>query len=47
MSRTGNCSDNAVAEQLFWSLKLEWTKHHENVNLESARLNVFKYIEDL
>lgn len=45
MSRTGNCYDNAVAERFFWSLKHEWTKHHEFTDLESARLNVFKYIE--
>lgn len=45
MSRTGNCYDNAVAERFFWSLKHEWTKHHEYANLESARLSVFKYIE--
>lgn len=45
MSRTGNCYDNAVAERFFWSLKHEWTKHHEYADLESARLSVFKYIE--
>lgn len=45
MSRRGNCYDNAVAERFFWSLKHEWTKHHEYANLESARLSVFKYIE--
>lgn len=45
MSRTGDCYDNAVAERFFWSLKHEWTKHHEYTDLESARLSVFKYIE--
>lgn len=45
MSRLGNCYDNAVAERFFWSLKHEWTKHHEYANLESARPSVFKYIE--
>jgi putative transposase len=45
MSRTGDCYDNAVAERFFWSLKHEWTKHHEYADLESARLSVFKYIE--
>jgi putative transposase len=45
MSRTGNCYGNAVAERFFWSLKNEWTKHHEYATLESARLSVFKYIE--
>jgi putative transposase len=45
MSRTGNCYDNAVAERFFWSLKHEWTKHEQFVDLQSARLSVFKYIE--
>lgn len=45
MSRTGNCYDNAVAERFFWSLKHEWTKHETFVDLEAARLSVFKYIE--
>jgi putative transposase len=45
MSRTGNCYDNAVAERFFWSLKYEWTNHHEYATLEAARLSVFKYIE--
>ena len=45
MSRSGDCYDNAVAERFFWSLKHEWTKHEEFVNLEAARLSVFKYIE--
>jgi putative transposase len=45
MSRTGDCYDNAVAERFFWSLKHEWTSHHEYADLESARQSVFKYIE--
>ncbi|MCG8450279.1 MAG: integrase core domain-containing protein [Pirellulales bacterium] len=45
MSRTGDCYDNAVAERFFWSLKHEWTKHHEYTDLELARLSAFKYIE--
>lgn len=45
MSRHGDCYDNAVAERFFWSLKYEWTKHHEYSDLESARLSVFKYID--
>ena len=45
MSRRGNCYDNAVAERFFWSLKHEWTKHHEYDTLEDARLSVFTYIE--
>ena len=45
MSRTGNCYDNAVGERFFWSLKHEWTKHESFVDLDDARLSVFKYIE--
>lgn len=45
MSRRGNCYDNAVAERFFWSLKHEWTKHHQYDTLEDARLSVFTYIE--
>jgi putative transposase len=45
MSRTGECYDNAVAERFFWSLKHEWTKHESFVDLEAARLSVFKYVE--
>jgi putative transposase len=45
MSRTGDCYDNAVAERFFWSLKHEWTKHETFVDLEAARLSVFKYVE--
>lgn len=45
MSRTGNCYDNAIAERFFWSLKQEWTNHHEYADLDAARLSVFKYIE--
>jgi putative transposase len=45
MSRTGDCYDNAVAERFFWSLKHEWTKHETFMDLDAARLSVFKYIE--
>ena len=45
MSRTGECYDNAVAERFFWSLKHEWTNHETFVDLQAARLSVFKYIE--
>lgn len=45
MSRTGCCYDNAAMERFFWSLKHEWTNHERFVNLEEARLSVFKYIE--
>jgi putative transposase len=36
MSRRGECYDNAVMEQFFWSLKHEWTKHESFENLEAA-----------
>ena len=45
MSRTGCCYDNAVMERFFWSLKHEWVKHGAYVDLDDARLSVFKYIE--
>jgi transposase InsO family protein len=45
MSRVGDCYDNAVAERFFWSLEHEWTKHETLVDLEAARLSVFKYVE--
>ena len=45
MSRTGCCYDNAVAERFFWSLKNEWTKHHQYKNLKEAKLSVLKYVE--
>ena len=45
MSRTGDCYDNAVAEQFFWSLKHEWTNHRTYADLEAARQSVFHYIE--
>lgn len=45
MSRSGECYDNAVMERFFWSLKHEWTNHETFVDLEAARLSVFKYIE--
>jgi putative transposase len=45
MSRRGDCYDNAMMERFFWSLKHEWTKHDHFVDLQDARLSVFKYIE--
>ena len=45
MSHVGYCYDNAVMERFFWSLKHEWTNHHEYADLEDARRSVFKYIE--
>jgi putative transposase len=45
MSRRGDCYDNAVMERFFWSLKHEWTNHGHFVDLQAARMSVFKYIE--
>jgi putative transposase len=45
MSRRGCCYDNAVMERFFWSLKHEWTHHHEYRDLNDARWSVFQYIE--
>lgn len=44
MSHAGYCYDNAVVERFFWSLKHEWTNHHQYADLEEARQSVFKYI---
>jgi len=33
-------------ERFFWSLKHERTKHERFADLEAARLNVFKYVEN-
>ena len=45
MNHVGYCYDNAVMERFFWSLKHEWTNHYQYVDLEEARLSVFKYID--
>jgi len=45
MSRRGNCHDNAVAESFFGSLKKERIKRRIYPNWETARSDVFDYIE--
>ena len=45
MSRRGCCDDNAVMERFFWSLKHEWTNRERFVNLEEARLSLFRYLD--
>jgi len=45
MSRRGNCYDNAVAESFFQLLKRERIKRKNYKDRESARLDIFDYIE--
>jgi putative transposase len=45
MSRRGNCHDNAVAESFFQLLKRERIKRKIYKDRESARQDVFNYIE--
>lgn len=45
MSRKANCWDNAVAESFFKSLKSEMVYHRKFIDQQSARLEVFGYIE--
>ena len=45
MSRRGNCYDNAVAESFFQLLKRERIKRKNYTDRESARLDIFDYIE--
>lgn len=45
MSRTGNCSVNAVAKRFCWSLKYEWANHRVSAEFESARQSVFNDLE--
>jgi len=45
MSRKGDCWDNAVAESFFKTLKSELIYHRKFANRESAKLEVFRYIE--
>jgi putative transposase len=45
MSRRGNCHDNAVAESFFQLLKRERIKRRTYPTRESARSDVFDYIE--
>jgi len=45
MSRKGNCWDNACMESFFGSLKSEWVYGKRYATRDSARKDVFKYIE--
>jgi len=45
MSRKGNCWDNSVAESFFKTIKTECIYHHKFIDMESAKLEVFRYIE--
>ena len=45
MSRRGNCHDNAVAESFFQLLKREWIRRKTYATRETARQDVFEYIE--
>lgn len=45
MSRKGNCWDNSVAESFFKTIKTECIYHHKFIDRESAKLEVFRYIE--
>lgn len=47
MSCRGECYDNAVDEQFFWSLKHEWANWREFDNLDNAQMTGFEYIETL
>ena len=45
MSRRGNCHDNAVAESFFQPLKCERIRRKTYADRETARRDVFDYIE--
>ncbi len=45
MSRKANCWDNAVAESFFKSLKAEMVYHRKFIDQQSAKLEIFGYIE--
>lgn len=45
MSRKANCWDNAVAESFFKTLKAEMVYHRKFIDQQSAKLEVFGYIE--
>lgn len=45
MSRRGNCHDNAVAESFFQLLKRERIKRRVYKDRETARKDIFNYIE--
>lgn len=45
MSRKANCWDNAVAESFFKTLKAEMVYHRKFMDQQSAKLEIFGYIE--
>lgn len=45
MSRRGNCHDNAVAENFFQLLKRERIKRKTYATRDTARQDIFDYIE--
>ncbi|NRA40440.1 MAG: hypothetical protein HRU15_20015 [Planctomycetes bacterium] len=45
MSRTVHCYDNAVAENISQSLKVEEVYRNTYKNYEHAKIKTFKYIE--
>ena len=45
MSRRGNCHDNAVAESFFQLLKRERIRRKIYLTRDTARSDVFDYIE--
>jgi len=45
MSRKGNCWDNACSESFFASFKGEWIDGKDYQDHESAKKDIFKYIE--
>jgi putative transposase len=45
MSRKGNCSDNAVTESFFHTLKTQFILHNKFKDQQKAELALFRYIE--
>ncbi|CAM3433839.1 integrase core domain-containing protein [Sphingobacterium prati] len=45
MSRKANCWDNSVAESFFKTLKAEMVYHRKFMDQQSAKLEIFGYIE--
>jgi putative transposase len=45
MSRPAQCTDNAMAESFFSSLKNELTLHEQYRSHDEARASIFEYIE--
>jgi transposase InsO family protein len=45
MSRKGNCWDNAPMESFFGTLKTELVHHREYLDRDTARRDLFAYIE--